>query len=57
MVEDWYQREGAVFEFYDALNNVPPTVLMRKGTPSGGVRDYHWTASLIFDLLLEFYVT
>ena len=48
-----YQRHGVFFEFYDALNQTDPLVLMRKGKRTGGVRDYHWTAALTFRMLLE----
>ena len=40
------------FEFYDALNQTDPEVLLRKGSATGGVRDYHWTAALTFRMLL-----
>ncbi|EDQ93016.1 uncharacterized protein MONBRDRAFT_5220 [Monosiga brevicollis MX1] len=52
MTRDWYASTGALFEFYDADNRVPPTLLERKGNAdSGGVRDYHWTAALIYRML------
>jgi hypothetical protein len=34
------------------LAQVPPTKLARKhNLASGGVRDYHWTAALVFRML------
>lgn len=47
-VQTQYQRHGVLFEFYDADGAADPRTLLRKGTHSGGVRDYHWTAALVF---------
>eukprot|EP00937_MAST-01D_sp_MAST-1D-sp2_P000079 g79.t1 len=48
-----YKQHGVLFEFYDSRNTTDPTVLMRKGHVSGGVRDYHWTAALTFRMILQ----
>ena len=59
----WYRSHGALFEFYDADNATPPTRLLRKTLPElaayaarrmgGGIRDYHWTAAVLFIFLDE----
>ena len=46
-----YQRYGVIFEFYDAKNSHDPRTLMRKGSPQGGVRDYHWSAAITLLML------
>ena len=52
VVSRWYSRFGTVFEFYDAVDAVPPTVLDRKAHRGcGGIRDYHFTAACVFNLL------
>jgi hypothetical protein len=51
-MQDAYMRLGAIFEFYDADGTHDPRTLMRKGDPTGGVRDYHWSAALAFDMIL-----
>jgi hypothetical protein len=52
-VEKWYQDTGVFYEFYDATGKADPRTLMRKGAKTGGVRDYHWTAALILQLLVD----
>lgn len=47
-----YRQYGVLFEFYDADGHADPRYLMRKGTHGGGVRDYHWTAALAFEMIL-----
>ena len=52
LVARHYARFGSVFEFYDALDTVPPTATDRKGHKAcGGIRDYHFTAACVFALL------
>ena len=52
LVARHYARYGSVFEFYDALDTVPPTATDRKGHKAcGGIRDYHFTAACVFALL------
>lgn len=48
----YYEKYGVIFEFYDALDETPPTKLLRKGKPTGGVRDYHWSAAMLFKMML-----
>ena len=47
-----YQAHGTLFEFYDADGVHDPRTLLRKGAHSGGVRDYHWTAALVYVMAL-----
>ncbi|KXZ47552.1 hypothetical protein GPECTOR_34g711 [Gonium pectorale] len=47
---------GTVFEYYDSDGILPPTRLARKRVAGvGGVRDYHWTASLTLRMMAELY--
>ena len=48
-----YLRFGVLFEFYDADDTHDPRTLMRKGEPTGGVRDYHWSAALAYDMIVR----
>ena len=48
-----YLRYGVIFEFYDADGKADPRTLMRKGEPTGGVRDYHWSAALAYDAIMR----
>lgn len=59
-VNQWYTYGGALYEFFDAENRIPPTALERKGPivePYNfdirvqTIRDYGWTASLCLDLI------
>jgi hypothetical protein len=61
-VNKYYERYGVIFEFYDAKDEVPPVACDRKGdrrepydlrTKMDSIRDYHWTAALIVDMLLD----
>ena len=52
-VDHYYQKYGVVFEFYDSAGVADPRSLLRKGTHSGGVRDYHWTAALVFRIIWD----
>ena len=52
-MQEAYLRYGVIFEFYDADGTHDPRTLMRKGHPTGGVRDYHWSAALAFDMILR----
>ena len=38
-------------EFYDAKNQRDTRTLMRKGSPMGPVRDYHWSAAITLLML------
>ncbi len=53
----WYERDGSVFEFYDALDLTSPRDLDRKqrlalGKGMAPISDYHWTASTVVALTL-----
>ena len=61
-VNKYYEQYGVTFEFYDAKDERPPTECDRKGKNRGeynirgkfdSIRDYHWTAALVFCLLCE----
>lgn len=61
-VERYYREYGVLFEFYDAGDERPPVACDRKGPRQkpydirnkvDSIRDYHWTAALVADLLLE----
>eukprot|EP00730_Choanoeca_flexa_P003514 TRINITY_DN11431_c0_g1_i5.p3 TRINITY_DN11431_c0_g1~~TRINITY_DN11431_c0_g1_i5.p3 ORF type:complete len:138 (+),score=20.88 TRINITY_DN11431_c0_g1_i5:1607-2020(+) len=54
VVAQWYKETGVIFEFYDSMNKVNPNHTARKKHfASGSVRDYHWSAALIYRLLHE----
>ena len=48
-----YRKFGVIFEFLDADNEADPRTLMRKGQPTGGIRDYHWSAALAYDMIVR----
>ncbi|MHB0998035.1 MAG: amylo-alpha-1,6-glucosidase [Armatimonadota bacterium] len=59
-IAKWYKIDGIIYEYYDSEGYRSPSILHRKGhSPSDGdtwplgrcVRDYHWTAALLIDLL------
>ena len=52
-VDGAYAKYGVLFEFYDSAGVHDPRTLLRKGARSGGVRDYHWTAALVFRMIQE----
>ena len=47
-----YDAHGVLFEFYDADGMQDPRTLLRKGVRTGGVRDYHWNAALLYVMAL-----
>ena len=56
-VRRWYEQEGCLFEFYDALDLTCPRDLDRKqrlslGTGIAPISDYHWTAAITAAWLL-----
>ena len=63
LVGTYYERHGVLFEYYDALDQVPPMDCWRKGPPVEGrylhgggigcIRDYHWTAAVTGAFLLQ----
>lgn len=61
-VRQYYEHFGVIFEFYDAKDVRPPVDCDRKGVRQlpydirrkmDSIRDYHWTAALIFDLIMR----
>lgn len=57
-----YEREGCIFEFYDCMDELPPSDLCRKGHPLRpyntrvrveAIRDYGWSSCLLADLLMQ----
>ena len=62
VVNEWYQKTGVVFEFYDCENKIAPYKLDRKGTivepyniriKLQSVRDFGWSNTLISDLIIS----
>jgi glycogen debranching enzyme len=58
----WYGEDGIIYEYYDSEGISSPSMLNRKGhkpTPDDTwplgrcIRDYHWTAALFIDLLMD----
>ena len=52
-VNGWFERTGCIYEFYDALDKTPPSMLKRKGDPIyphdykyhlHSVADFNWSA-------------
>ena len=57
-IQQWYEREGCIFEYYDSLGITSPRGLDRKQRLATGrgiapISDYHWTAAITAALLLE----
>ena len=57
-IQRWYEQEGCLFEFYDALGLTSPRDLDRKrrlvtGQGMAPISDYHWTAALTAAWLME----
>ena len=59
-VNDWYERTGTVYEFYDSENRIPPSNFNRKGkvfepydfrVKYQSIRDYGWSITLCFDMM------
>lgn len=62
VINEWYNRTGTVYEFYDSENRTPPYCFNRKGevvepydfrVKYQSIRDYGWSITLAFDLLNE----
>ena len=62
VINEWYNRTGTVYEFYDSENKTPPFCFNRKGeivepydfrTKYQSIRDYGWSITLTFDMLCE----
>ena len=62
IIDDWYNRTGTVYEFYDSENRIPPFCFNRKGAvvepydfrvKYQSIRDYGWSVTLLLDMLSE----
>ena len=62
VINEWYNRTGTVYEFYDSENKIPPYCFNRKGEVFDPydfrikyqtIRDYGWSVTLAFDMLNE----
>ncbi|MBR3819257.1 MAG: hypothetical protein IKJ41_08950 [Clostridia bacterium] len=62
VINEWYNRTGTVYEFYDSENKIPPFCFNRKGevyepyefrVKYQAIRDYGWSITLAFDLMNE----
>ena len=62
VINEWYNRTGTVYEFYDSENRTPPFCFNRKGAvvepydfrvKYQSIRDYGWSITLAFDMLCE----
>ena len=60
VVDEWYNRTGTVYEFYDSENRIPPFCFNRKGkvyepydfrVKYQSIRDYGWSITLCFDMM------
>ncbi len=60
VVQEWYEKTGVVFEFYDSENQTAPYRLRRKGDPVEPydmrvrvqtIRDYGWSSCLTLDTI------
>ena len=60
IINEWYNRTGTVYEFYDCENHIPPHSFNRKGEvvepydfrlKYQTIRDYGWSVTLTFDML------
>ena len=60
IINEWYNRTGTVYEFYDSENKMPPFCFNRKGdvyepyefrVKYQSIRDYGWSVTLAFDIL------
>ena len=60
VINEWYNRTGTVYEFYDSENKIPPFCFNRKGeiyepydfrVKYQAIRDYGWSITLAFDLM------
>lgn len=62
IINEWYNRTGTVYEFYDSENRTPPFCFNRKGAvvepydfriKYQSIRDYGWSITLTLDMLCE----
>lgn len=64
VVNEWYEKTGCVFEFYDCENKKSPPSLRRKGDAvepynmkvrCQTIRDYGWSCTLTCDMIASLY--
>lgn len=64
VVNEWYQKDGTIFEFYNSENKFSPKLIERKGpvvepyNPGiryQSIRDYGWSCTLTCDLITQTY--
>lgn len=64
VVNEWYERTGCVYEFYDCENKKAPSTLRRKGDAvepynmrvrCQTIRDYGWSCTLTCDMIASKY--
>ena len=62
VINEWYERTGTIYEFYDSENRIPPSCFNRKGEvvepydfriKYQSIRDYGWSVTLSFDMLCD----
>jgi hypothetical protein len=62
MVQKYYEQDGVIYEFYDAMDQRSPAACDRKGPREkpydfrrkmDSIRDYHWSAALCFVMLMD----
>ena len=62
-VNEWYEKTGNIFEFYDSENKNTPSALRRKGAAvepynfrikMQSIRDYGWSCALVCDMIRHF---
>ncbi len=60
VVEEWYEKNGTIYEFYDSENKKSPSKLSRKGDAVEpydicgriqAIRDYGWSCCLTLDII------
>lgn len=64
IVNEWYEKTGCLFEFYDCENKKSPSMLKRKGDAvepynmsvrCQSIRDYGWSCTLTCDMIASKY--
>lgn len=60
VVNEWYEKNGTIYEFYDCENKKAPSTLRRKGDAvepynmrvrCQTIRDYGWSCTLTCDMI------
>jgi len=64
VINEWYQKDGTLYEFYNSENKFSPRLIERKGpvvepyNPAiryQSIRDYGWSCTLTCDLIAQTY--